>query len=128
MSKATTAIVSLLFVACVVAFSHWISALLAANGIVSAIFLGLVLVLSIAGAVLRRSLRRCTRPNSPQKQGGLSRGHLNRSHLNHGLVIAALLVLPGPLFAGPPPTTAAHFAGWQTTVGTGLSNPQGVAI
>jgi sugar lactone lactonase YvrE len=49
MSKATTATVSLLVVACVFVFSQWISARLAATAIVSAVFLVLVLVVSIAG-------------------------------------------------------------------------------
>ena len=125
-SKAITALVSLLFVACVGALAHWISALLAANGIVSALFLGLVLLLSIAGAGLRRSVRRNPRPNTPGQQGR-QRRHLDRRYLNHGLAVACMLVLPAPLFAGPA-QTAAHFAGWWVTVGTGLSVPQGVAV
>jgi hypothetical protein len=67
MSKAITAIVSLLVIACVGAFARWISALLAANGILSAVFLGLILVVSIAGAGLRWSLRRDPSRNT-QKQ------------------------------------------------------------
>jgi sugar lactone lactonase YvrE len=54
MSKATTATVSLLVVACVVVFSQWISARLAANTIVSVAFLVLVLVVTIAGTISRR--------------------------------------------------------------------------
>ena len=125
MSKATTAILSLLLVACVGAFAHWISALLAANNIVSAVFLGLILVLLVAGAGLRRSLGRDTGPNTQRQQGRLrrhvSRGLLNRGRLNHGLAGACRLVVPVPMFAGPAQTVA-HFAGWQTTVGTGLNN------
>jgi sugar lactone lactonase YvrE len=126
MSKATIALVSLFFVVCVGAFAHWISALLAANGIVSALFLALILLLSIAGAGLRRSIRRDAREKTHGQQGR-QRRHLNR-HLGNGLAVAFMLALPVPLLAGPPPQTAAHFAGWQTTVGTGLNNPQGVAV
>jgi hypothetical protein len=68
MSKVIRAIVSLLVVACVGAFAHWISALLASNRILSAVFLGLVLVVSIAGAGLRRSLRRDPRPNTQEQR------------------------------------------------------------
>jgi sugar lactone lactonase YvrE len=58
-SKATTAIVSLLVVASLFVFSQWISARLAANGIVSAVFLVLVLVVTIAG-MGSRQVRRLT--------------------------------------------------------------------
>ncbi|MFZ0957189.1 MAG: Ig-like domain repeat protein [Candidatus Sulfotelmatobacter sp.] len=126
MSKATTAIVSLLVVACVGAFAHWIPALLAANSILSALFLALIVVLSIAGAGLRRSLRRDRSRNTQAQRRHLNRSHLNRSHLNHGLALACLLALPVPIFAAP--QTTAHFAGWWVTVGTGLNNPQGVAV
>lgn len=68
MSKAITALVSLVFVACVGAFAHWISALLAANRIVSAVFVGLIVVMSIAGAGLRRSLRRDPRRNTHEQR------------------------------------------------------------
>jgi sugar lactone lactonase YvrE len=47
--KATTAIVSLLFVACVFAFARWFSDRLAASSIVFSFFLVLVLILTIAG-------------------------------------------------------------------------------
>ncbi len=57
MSKATTATVSLLVVACAFVFSHWISARLAANTIVSAVFMVLVLVVTIAGMGSRQSWR-----------------------------------------------------------------------
>jgi DNA-binding beta-propeller fold protein YncE len=60
MSKATTAIVSLLLVACVFAFARWFSAALAANAIVSILFLVLVLVLTIAGMGAGKSLWRGT--------------------------------------------------------------------
>ncbi|MGA9542132.1 MAG: Ig-like domain repeat protein [Candidatus Sulfotelmatobacter sp.] len=58
MSKATTATVSLLVVACAFVFSHWISARLAANTIVSAVFMVLVLVVTAAGMGSRRGWRR----------------------------------------------------------------------
>src|SRR5580704_11841907 len=58
-SKATTAIVSLLVVASLFVFSQWISARLGANGIVSAVFLVLVLVVTIAG-MGSRQVRRLT--------------------------------------------------------------------
>jgi len=119
MSKATTAIVSLLVVACICAFAHWISALLTAHGILSAVFLGVILPASVAGIVLRRSVSPGPCRNTP--------GQHPRRHLSHAFAVACMLVLPVPLLAGPPPT-AAHFGGWQTTVGTGLNNPQGVAV
>jgi sugar lactone lactonase YvrE len=54
--QATTALVSLLLVACILTFSRWISAPLAANSIGSAILL--VLVLTIAGMGSRRGWSR----------------------------------------------------------------------
>jgi streptogramin lyase len=128
-SKATTAIVSLLVVVCVSAFGYWVSALLAANDFVSAVFLGLVLILSIVGIgmwrdvsrnvreIARRALRRDPRPNT---QG-------QRRMLAYILAGTTLLALPLPLLSGPAQTTA-HFAGWWAPVGTGLNNPQGVAV
>jgi hypothetical protein len=71
MSKAIIALLSLLVIACVSAFAHWISALLAANGILSAVFLALILLLSLAGASLRRSARRDNqRPERTRKPAG----------------------------------------------------------
>jgi hypothetical protein len=70
-SKAITALVSLLVIACIGAFAHWISALLAANGILSAVFLALILLLSLAGASLRRSARRDNQlPERTRKPAG----------------------------------------------------------
>jgi sugar lactone lactonase YvrE len=60
MSKVTTAMVSLLVVASVLVFSQWVSARLAANSIVSSLFLVLVLVLTIAGMGSRQGWRRRT--------------------------------------------------------------------
>ena len=60
MPKATTAIVSLLVVASIFTFARWLSARLAANGIVSALFLLLVVFVTIAGMVSRKSRRRGT--------------------------------------------------------------------
>ena len=57
MSKSTAATVSLLAIACVFVFSQWISARLAANTIVSAVFMVLVLVATIAGMRSRQSWR-----------------------------------------------------------------------
>ena len=57
MSKATTAIVSLLSVACVFACAQVVSAKLAANDGVSALFLFLVLALTVVGMDPRRSAR-----------------------------------------------------------------------
>jgi sugar lactone lactonase YvrE len=68
MSKATTAIVSLLLVACIFTFAHWISASLAANSILSAVFLVLVLALTAAGSDWRRTgraARWCLRHTAP---------------------------------------------------------------
>ena len=56
--QATTAIVSLLLVACILIFSRWISAPLAANSIGSAVLLVLVLVVTAAGMGSRRGWRR----------------------------------------------------------------------
>jgi sugar lactone lactonase YvrE len=58
--KATTAIVSLLVVASVFTFARWFSARLAANSIVSAVFLLLVVLVTIAGMVSRKSRRHGT--------------------------------------------------------------------
>jgi|HubBroStandDraft_1064217.scaffolds.fasta_scaffold00016_82 sugar lactone lactonase YvrE len=60
MPKATAAIVSLLLVVSVFAFARWLSAALAANGVVSSVFLVLVLVLTIAGMGWGKSRRRGT--------------------------------------------------------------------
>jgi sugar lactone lactonase YvrE len=54
MSKATTAVVSLLVVACVSVFSQSIMAVLAANAIVSTLFLALILIVTLAGTGSRR--------------------------------------------------------------------------
>jgi sugar lactone lactonase YvrE len=55
--KATTAIACLLVVACVFTFARWISARLAASTIVAAVFMALVLVVTIAGMGSRRGSR-----------------------------------------------------------------------
>ncbi len=60
MPKATTAIVSLLVVACVFAFARWFCARLAANSIVSSLFVVLVLIVTIAGMGWGKSRRRGT--------------------------------------------------------------------
>jgi len=60
MPKATIAVVSLLFVACVFVFFHSASVLPAAAGIVSALLIVLVLILTIAGIGSGRSLPRGT--------------------------------------------------------------------
>jgi sugar lactone lactonase YvrE len=68
MSKAITAIVNLLVVACVFAFARWFSARLAANSIVSAILVVLALALTVAGMDSRwkrRAARRCLRHAAP---------------------------------------------------------------
>lgn len=71
MSRAVIALVSLIVIACVGAFAHWISALLAANGILSGVFLALILLLSVAGASLRRSAQRDNqRPERTRKPAG----------------------------------------------------------
>jgi sugar lactone lactonase YvrE len=54
MSKATTAAVSVLFVAFVYFFVRWLSAAVAANGIVSVFCLGLIAALTILGMNSRR--------------------------------------------------------------------------
>jgi sugar lactone lactonase YvrE len=61
MPKATAAIVSLLVVACVFTFARWFSAALAANALVSSLFLALVLILTIAGMGSKKRRRRGTR-------------------------------------------------------------------
>jgi sugar lactone lactonase YvrE len=103
MSKATTAIVSLLVVASVLVFSHWVSARLAANSIVSIVFIFLVLVVTIAGMASRRIGRR-TR----------GRGKFLRC------AAPGLMVLLGPalLWAGPPPLQTA-FLGVVNVLSTG---------
>jgi sugar lactone lactonase YvrE len=70
MSKATAAIVSLLVVASVFVFSHWISARLAANSIASAVFLFLVLVVTIAGMGSRQGRRPRTSGKRRMRYGG----------------------------------------------------------
>jgi sugar lactone lactonase YvrE len=106
MPKATTAIVSLLFVACVCVFARWFSALLAANAIVSALSLALILVVTIAG------------------MGSRWRGaQEGRRRLRGILVVACLLILPACLQA-----QTAHFSGGQSPLGSGLSGPGGVAV
>ena len=53
MSKATTAVVSLIVVACIFAFARWFSAVLAANAIVSTLFMALILMVTLAGMARR---------------------------------------------------------------------------
>jgi sugar lactone lactonase YvrE len=60
MSKTTTAIVSLLVVACVFALARWLSVVLAASGIPAFVFLVLVLILTLTGMGSGKSRRRGT--------------------------------------------------------------------
>jgi sugar lactone lactonase YvrE len=110
MPKATTAIVSLLVVACVFAFSRWFPAALAASGIVSALFLVLLLVLAKAGVdsrSRRRGGRRLLRYAAP-----------------------ALLVLLGPalVWAGGFSTTFPGVTTVLPTPGITLGQTQAVAV
>jgi sugar lactone lactonase YvrE len=112
MSKATTAIVSLLFVASVFVFilAQVVSAKLAANGSVSALFLFLVFVLTIVGM-------------NPRRSGGWGRWILR--HAAPGLLV---LLGCGVSWA----SFSLTFQGLVQTLNTGgsitLSSPSGVVV
>jgi DNA-binding beta-propeller fold protein YncE len=114
MPKTTTAIVSLLVVASIFAFAQWFSAALARNGVMSALFLVLILIVTIAGTVWRRGGRSI--------QG-------NRRFLRWA---SGLVVLLGPalLQAGPPPLITS-FQGVVTVLPVGsimLGRPTDVTV
>src|SRR5580658_11144019 len=107
MSKVTTAIVSLLSVACVCAFARWVVARLAGNGSVSALLLFLVAVLTVTGMDSRRGRRR------------------SRWFLRYAT--AALLLSPALLWA----SFGTAFRGVGTTFSTGgitLNTPLDVIV
>lgn len=113
MSKATTATVSLLAVACILTFARWISARLAADSIVSAVFLVLVLVATIAGIGSRRGRRR----HAPAKR-------------RMRYAVPALLVLLG--CGSSWASFSLTFQGLVQTLNTGgsitLSSPSGIVV
>ena len=112
MPKATAAIVSLLVVASVFVLSHWISARLAANGIASAVFLFLVLVVTIAGMGSRRGRRPRTSGKRRMRYGG-----------------PALLVLLAPALVWA--LFGTSFQGLVTVLSTGgitLNSPNDVIV
>jgi sugar lactone lactonase YvrE len=111
--KATTAIVSLLVVACVFTVARWSSARLAANNIVAAVFLLLVVLVTIAGMVSRKSRRRGT----PGK----------RLFLRHAAPGLLLLLAPGLVWA----LFGTSFQGLVTALPTGsitLNSPNDVIV
>jgi sugar lactone lactonase YvrE len=110
MSKATTAIVSLFLVTTVGILARWVTALLAANGVVSGLVLLFVLILAIIGMDaerVRRQSRRLVRYAAP------------------GFLI---LLLPGLSWA----SFSLTFQGLVQTLDTGggitLSSPSGIVV
>ena len=111
MPKATTAVASLLVVACVFVFARWFSAWLAANSIVSAVFLFVVLVVTIAGMGARQGRRR-----TPGKR------------LRYAAPALLVLLGCGSSWA----SFSLTFQGMVQTINTGgsitLSSPSGVVV
>src|SRR5580693_1005334 len=113
MSKSTAATVSLLAIACVFVFSQWISARLAANTIVSAVFMVLVLVATIAGMGSRQGRRL-----APRK----------RRKLRYAAPALLVLLGSGSSWA----SFSLTFQGLVQTLNTGgsitLSSPSGIVV
>ena len=107
MPKATTAIVSLLFVACVCSFSHLASAPLAAAGIVSALLPVLLLMVKITGTDWRQSMGR------------------GRRLLRYAVPV---LLLPAASWAGGYPTAFLGVVTTLPTPGITLGETQDVAV